>query len=182
MDLGVGGFRIVRPEPTPAQGRKRRSWAILGPPSGLFSPSLSPPVVLLDPRFVQDRPPRSGRPGFHTVKGSFSDSDLPVLRIFTGSTGSTTCSELFYLLLDTCNGLAVWGNSAREKLAVWGNSAREKLAVWGSEVLRIHAQEWKTRGPSVSVWGSTTNGQRGRDLASLPRNGRYQRWSNRSFR
>ena len=169
----------------PGTGRPRALTALLGDPrpfSGVFFSRLSPPAVLPDPRFVQDRPTRPDRPGFHTLKGSSSDSDLTGPRLLTGSTGTTTCSYSYYLLLNICNGLAVWGRRSREKLAVWGDSAREKLAVWGSEIPRIHAQEWKTRGLSVSVWGSTTDGQRGSDLASLPRNGHCQRWSNRSFR
>ena len=112
-DPGPGGV---------AQGRKRRSWATLRPGSGLsalVSPLWSFPVLLIRFRF----------PPVFTLKGSFSDSDLPIFRIFTGSTGTTICFRFFLLVLNTCNGLAVRYIETGSHLAVRYINAAIHLAV-----------------------------------------------------
>ena len=63
-----------------AQELKRRSWAILGPSPGFSS---SPPCVLPDSAVLfRAGLAVPGPLGFHTLKGSSSDSDLPVSMCF----------------------------------------------------------------------------------------------------
>ena len=77
-----------------ARGRPRALPALLGGPAARFraffshlSPLWSSPVLASSLGHAD--PPR-----FPHLKGSSSDSDLPVLPIFTGSTGTTTCPIL----------------------------------------------------------------------------------------
>ena len=54
---------------------------------------------------------------------------MPVLRIFTGSTGTTICFRFFLLVLNTCNGLAVRYIETGSHLAVRYIDAAIHLAV-----------------------------------------------------
>ena len=68
-------------------------------------------------------------PWVFTLKEPSSDSDLPVLRFFTGSTGTTTCFRFFLYALNTCNGLAVRYIETGSHLAVRYINAAIHLAV-----------------------------------------------------
>ena len=110
-------------------------------------------------------------PPVSNVKDSFSDSDLQVLPVFTGSTGPTTCSYSYYLLLIHVIGIR-FGTSIRGKCIRFGTSIRGKCIRFGTcqtPQSTVKCGKLRGRGPSVAVCGSETDGLRGSDLVSLPR-------------